>query len=272
MTPAPWAASPIMRASWPAPTTPTDTGPVGWDSINTTVTISVERGGPHGHRHRNGRRRTTREDARARRGAARTGLHSYVVLADLRTGHAHRLCRGRTRVPGPRPRYRRRADPNASPDDAGGPSAHRARGHRRSTLAGHRPLAQGGRRGHVGHLVRSPGELHGGVPRSPRADAAWRTRQRPRGASERGHDRCPRTRGRANSGALGGGPGAENARDGRDRDRRDVDVDDGREDPRHARGADDQRSGDGGRSTHAPRRVQLADLGDERRRRHHGTQ
>src|SRR5580700_6648093 len=135
MTPAPCAASPIIRASWPAPTTPTDTGPVGWKSFNTTVTISVEEGGPDGHRHRLGRRRTAREDARTRRGTTGARLHSDVVVADLRTRHPHRLSPRRTRVRRPRPRHGRRADPAAPPHDARCPGTHGPRGHRRAALA-----------------------------------------------------------------------------------------------------------------------------------------
>jgi len=200
-----------MRASWPAPTTP----PIPasrLDSINTTVTISSSEEVPW-----TSPSEWTSTDHSRRRSSAPRGCANGASLVC-----GPRRSSDRTRSPslpwsdastGPRPRYRRRADPNASPDDAGGPSAHRARGHRRSTLAGHRPLAQG--------VVEACGASRSitrrttwGVPRSPRADAAWRTRQRPRGASER-----------VTIGALGPGtcelrrswwrPCAENAGDGR---------------------------------------------------------
>ena len=175
----------------------------------------------------------------------------------------------RTRVPRPRPRHGRRADPDAPPDDARGPSAHGARGHRRTTLPRHRPLAQGRR-------SRACGASPSIVRRSYMAEyldalapmLRGEKRRGPRGTRERHDDRRPGTERGSNAGSLDGRAGAEDARDGRHLRRRHADLDDRREDDRHARRADDQRRGRGGRAAGAARRVQPADLGDRRRRRH----
>jgi len=145
------------------------------------------------------------EDARARRGLRERGFTRMCPRRSSdRTRSPSLPCR--TRVPGPRPRYRRRADPNASPDDAGGPSAHRARaiGGRLSLGIGlsHKAVVEG----MWGISFDHPANYMGST-RSPRGRCCVANASTSTGRVSAVTIGALGPRGRANPALLGGGPG-----------------------------------------------------------------